>query len=73
MRRGGVLPTALFGANGELGPRDKPEDDSAGRLKGGRHIKMDSYTPLSNLMISLLDIAGVPTDKFGESWGRVEL
>jgi Protein of unknown function (DUF1552) len=46
---------------------------AAGRLKGGRHIKMDSYTPLSNLMISVLDIAGVPTDKFGESWGRVEL
>ena len=46
---------------------------AAGRLKGGRHIKTDSYTPLSNLMISLLDIAGVPTDTFGESWGRVEL
>jgi hypothetical protein len=46
---------------------------AAGRLKGGRHIRMDNYTPLSNLMISILDTAGVPTDHFGESWGRVEI
>ena len=46
---------------------------AAGRLKGGRHIKMTKYTPLSNLMIALLDKAGVPTDHFGESSGRIEL
>ena len=46
---------------------------AAGRLTGGRHIKMTKYTPLSNLMIALLDKAGVPTDHFGESSGRVEL
>ena len=46
---------------------------AAGRLKGGRHIRLDNYTPLSNLMISILDKAGVPTDRFGESWGTVDL
>jgi len=46
---------------------------AAGKLKAGRHIKMTARTPLSNLMITLLEKAGVPTDKFGESVGRVEL
>jgi hypothetical protein len=46
---------------------------AAGRLKGDRHIKMKPGTPLSNLMITLLDKAGVPTDHFGESSGRIEL
>jgi hypothetical protein len=45
----------------------------AGKIKGNRHIKMNDRTPLSNLMITLLDKAGVPTDKFGESVGRVDL
>ena len=43
---------------------------AAGRLTGGRHIRLDNYTPLSNLMLTILDKAGVPTDQFGESWGR---
>jgi hypothetical protein len=46
---------------------------AAGKLKGDRHIRMTKYTPLSNLMITLLDKAGVPTDHFGESSGRVDL
>ena len=46
---------------------------AAGKLEGGRHIRLDSYTPLSNLMISILDKAGVPTEQFGESWGSVDL
>jgi hypothetical protein len=44
---------------------------AAGQLKGDRHIKLQA--PLSNLMIALLDKAGVPTDKFGDSSGRIEL
>ena len=46
---------------------------AAGRLKGDRHLKLKADTPLSNLMIALLDKAGVPTEKFGESSGRIEL
>jgi hypothetical protein len=45
----------------------------AGKIKGDRHIRMTASTPLSNLMITLLDKAGVPTEKFGESVGRVDL
>jgi hypothetical protein len=46
---------------------------AAGRLKGDRHLKFKANTPLSNMMIALLDKAGVPTDKFGDSSGRIEL
>ena len=40
---------------------------AAGRHKGNRHIKMAKSTPLSNLMISILDKAGVNIEKFGQS------
>jgi hypothetical protein len=46
---------------------------AAGKLKGGRHIKVKEQTPLSNLLISLLDKAGVRTDHLGDSSGWVEL
>ena len=46
---------------------------AAGRLKGDRHIKMKANTPLSNVMMAILDKAGVSTDRFGESSGRIEL
>jgi hypothetical protein len=45
----------------------------AGRLKGDRHLKFKPNTPLSNLMMAVLDKAGVPTEKFGDSSGRIEL
>ncbi len=54
------LPTLLVGG-------------AAGKHKGNRHIKMAKSTALSNLMISLMDKAGVNTDKFGQSSGRVEI
>jgi len=45
----------------------------AGKVKGNRHIKVKDTTPLSNLMLTFLDVAGIPTEKYGESSGRVEL
>ena len=46
---------------------------AAGRVKGNRHIRVKDTTPLSNLMLSILDVAGIPVEKYGESSGRVEL
>jgi Protein of unknown function (DUF1552) len=46
---------------------------AAGRLKGDRHIKVKNDTPLSNLLVSLLDKAGVRTDHLGDSSGRIEI
>jgi hypothetical protein len=45
---------------------------SAGRLKGGRHLVYRAETPMTNLLLSLLDKAGVQTDKLGDSTGRLE-
>ncbi|HET9131107.1 MAG TPA: DUF1552 domain-containing protein, partial [Terriglobia bacterium] len=43
----------------------------AGRLKGGRHIKYPDRTPMTNLLLTLLDKAGVPTDSLGDSTGKL--
>ncbi len=44
----------------------------AGRLKGGRHIRYGSGTPLANLHLTLLEKVGVRMDSFADSRGRVE-
>jgi len=46
---------------------------AAGKHKGNRHIKMPKSTALSNLMVSIMDKAGVNTEKFGQSSGRIDL
>jgi hypothetical protein len=42
----------------------------AGTVKPGRHIKY-SPQPLNNLYLSMLDRLGVPTDRLGDSTGRL--
>ncbi len=46
---------------------------AAGKHKGNRHIKMAKSTALSNLMMSIMDKAGIDTEKFGQSSGRIDL
>ena len=41
-------------------------------MKGGRHIRYETGTPLANLHLTLLDRVGVRLDKFGDSSGRIE-
>jgi hypothetical protein len=44
-----------------------------GRVKGGRHLAYAKETPMNNLLISMLDLAGVPgVDKFGDSTGKAQ-
>jgi hypothetical protein len=45
----------------------------AGQLKGGRHIRYAELTPMANLLLGLLDRAGVHLDSFGDSTDRVDL
>jgi hypothetical protein len=45
---------------------------AAGRMRGGRHIRYATPTPLANLHLTLLDKVGVRLDAFGDSRGRVE-
>jgi hypothetical protein len=46
---------------------------ASGRLKGGRHVQNPKDTPMANLLLSTLEVLQVPTDKFGDSSGRVAL
>jgi hypothetical protein len=67
----------VFGSN--MSNSDKHNNDplpmsvfgrSYGRIKGGQHLSYPKDTPLSNLLLTLLDRAGVPTEKFGDSTGQ---
>jgi hypothetical protein len=51
------LPSAVIGGG-------------AGRIKGNQHLKYPDRTPVSNLMLTLLDRAGVPVDAVGDSTGE---
>jgi hypothetical protein len=44
-----------------------------GGVKGGRHIASEAGTPVANLFIELMNAAGVETEHFGDSTGRVDL
>jgi hypothetical protein len=47
----------------------------AGRLKGGRHLSFNPAddVPMTNLLVSLLDKAGVAIDRLGDSTGKIDL
>jgi hypothetical protein len=53
------LPLALVGGG-------------SGKLKGGRHIRYAGDTPMNNLLLSMLDKAGVPTEQLGDSTGKLQ-
>jgi len=43
-------------------------------IKGGQHIRYPSRTPLTNLLLTMLDKSGVPSvDKLGDSTGKLDL
>jgi hypothetical protein len=50
------LPSAVFGKG-------------YGRIKGGQHLKYPQDTPHANLLLTLLERAGVPVEKVGDSTG----
>jgi hypothetical protein len=54
------LPLVLVGGGG-------------GQLKGGRHVMYPKETPMSNLLLSMLDKGGVSApEKLGDSTGRLD-
>ena len=44
---------------------------AAGRMRGGRHVRLARPTPLADLHLTLLDKVGVRLDSFGDSRGKV--
>ncbi|MCY4636263.1 MAG: DUF1552 domain-containing protein [Acidobacteria bacterium] len=45
---------------------------AAGRVEGGRHMRVAEETPLTNLQLAVLEKLGVPTEKLGDSTGVVK-
>ena len=52
------LPTAVFGGG-------------CGKIKGGQHLRYPDDTPLANLLLTMLNRAGVPAEKLGDSTGKL--
>jgi len=42
-----------------------------GALKGGRHLKYND-APMANLLLTMMDKAGVPVEQFGDSSGKID-
>src|SRR5215471_6939295 len=40
-------------------------------MKGGQHLVPPEHTPLSNVLLTMLDRAGIPQDKMGDSTGKL--
>jgi hypothetical protein len=53
------LPTLLIGGG-------------TGRLRGGRHLRYEDRTPVTNLFVTLLDQLGVKMETIGDSSGRLD-
>jgi hypothetical protein len=44
---------------------------SAG-IKSGRHLRPASPAPMTNLLVTMLDCAGIPVDTLGDSTGKID-
>jgi len=58
MHRHSDLPTLLAGGLG-------------GRFKMGRHLQYKLDTPMTNLLLTMMDSAGVRLERLGDSSGRL--
>jgi hypothetical protein len=54
----GPLPTLLAGG-------------ACGQLTGGRHIRTAADTPMTNMLVSILEKVGVQAERIGDSTGRI--
>ena len=46
---------------------------ASGQLKGGRHMQYAPHTPMSNLLLSMLDKLGIDQDAHGDSTAKLEI
>ena len=44
-----------------------------GRLNGGRHLAYPEDTPMANLLVTVLDKAGVRAEELGDSTGLLNI
>lgn len=46
---------------------------AGGALQGNRHIRQKELTPMSNLLLAMLDKLGCPEERFGDSTARMSI
>ncbi len=46
---------------------------ASGHLQGGRHMSYAPHTPMSNLLLTMMDKLGVQVDHHGDSTGKLEI
>ena len=77
---GTLLDNCMIIYGGAIGDGNRHNHDNlpillagkgAGTLQPGRHLKLEKETPMTNLYLSLLDRAGVPAERIGDSTGRL--
>lgn len=64
-----VLRGSAFGDSNDHDFMDLPVIAAGGLVKGGRHVSVAPGTTMSNLMLSGLNLLGVPAKSFGDSTG----
>lgn len=76
-----VLANAMVLYGGAIGDGDRHNHDDlplvlagggGGKLRPGRHVALPAPVPLTNLFLTMLDLAGAPTETLGDSTGRFE-
>jgi hypothetical protein len=45
---------------------------ASGQIKGGRHLRYPKETPMTNLLLTVLDRVGVPEERIGDSNGKLQ-
>ena len=77
---GSLLDHSLYLLGSGLGNSDRHDHTNlpalvagggAGTLKGGRHVEYREPKPLANLLLTMLDKAGVNVERFADSTGRI--
>jgi hypothetical protein len=51
--------------------RNLPTIVAGGLIKGNRHLAAPKDTPMTNMMLSMMDVLGVRVEKLGDSSGRL--
>jgi hypothetical protein len=46
--------------------------NAGGRLATGRHLRLSDERPMADLFVTMLDLVGAATDRFGDSQGRLD-
>jgi hypothetical protein len=46
---------------------------ASGQMDGGRHMQYAAHTPMSNLLLAVLDKLGIDQQAHGDSTGKLEI